>query len=112
MYRHLKSITYFLTLFLSACNSDPNSRTVPTELHNAPWVPITDPSPRDCGPTTEPETRHADEIVLNVENDFTNALVWSPSAGVASRKTGFLFVSGVDGGYLEPVDGIYTRIAE
>lgn len=51
------------------------------------------------------------EILLPVGSfERTEARTWEPAGSVAS-EAGLIFVSGVDGGFVEPVDGIYERTA-
>ncbi|MGK5086028.1 dienelactone hydrolase family protein [Bdellovibrionota bacterium FG-2] len=54
----------------------------------------------------------AREIDLPIENEtgeFAHAQWWSPAT--ETPCAGIIFVSGVDGGFIEPADGIYTRMA-
>jgi hypothetical protein len=56
------------------------------------------------------ETGVAYEVDLQVTPDSTaQARVWNPS--VYPPVAGAVFVAGVDGGYIDPVNGIYDRLA-
>jgi alpha/beta superfamily hydrolase len=44
------------------------------------------------------------------DHDRTEAHAWNN--GLNCSPIGIVFVTGIDGGFLEPVDGIYTRMAE
>lgn len=55
-------------------------------------------------------TGEAYEVTLQPEpGQTTTARVWNPA--VYPPVAGIVFVTGVDGGYIEPVDGIYERLA-
>ena len=55
---------------------------------------------------------HSSEIDLPVRSGgTTRARLWPGNANGQVPDAGLLFVSGVDGGFVEPVDGIYDRLA-
>jgi hypothetical protein len=53
-------------------------------------------------------TPREDQLPVGAAGAFADARFWE-SADASER--GVIFVSGVDGGFIEPVDGIYARIA-
>ena len=68
--------------------------------------------------STAPEIARQATIRLRMGAGEVDARVWLPAtqAGVPSlpgpgKGAGLLFFSGVDGGFVEPVDGIYERMA-
>jgi dienelactone hydrolase len=83
-------------LLLSACGGTPHSATrsqascrPESALGFAPWREATLPTP---------------------DGDAVQAHTW-PS-GLDCSEVGIVFVTGIDGGFLEPVDGLYDRLAE
>ena len=53
------------------------------------------------------------EIEIPVsKGDTARARIWSSALGLPEQRNGIIFVSGVDGGFVEPVDGIYDRTAK
>ncbi len=53
---------------------------------------------------------HSEDVMLTVgADDSACGIYWASQGG--SPHAGIVFVSGVDGGFVEPVDGIYQKIA-
>lgn len=56
---------------------------------------------------------HDVELSIHDASDKTQAKVWfGQGSDSVNRSAGILFVTGVDGGFIQPVDGIYDRLAE
>ena len=88
-------------LLLGACSPQLDNSS-PTNSNT-----LTPPSPPDSAQFMTPL-----EVSIPVnENEMTRARIW-PGTSTSSSKSGIIFVSGVDGGFIEPVDGIYGRTAE
>ncbi|MGZ3697974.1 MAG: alpha/beta hydrolase family protein [Bdellovibrionota bacterium] len=60
-------------------------------------------------PNAEIRTGEDQEVTLREEGSTTTARTWIN--GSLNSRCGILFVSGVDGGYVEPDDQIYDRVA-
>ncbi len=63
--------------------------------------------PRASTPTLDAEI---ELVVSEADGERTRARIWEPHTECA--RIGFVFVAGVNGGYEQPVDGIYGRLAE
>jgi alpha/beta superfamily hydrolase len=104
------AISNILVLALSlGCGGSEHSGREPSTRMNPP-APAVAP---DCNlPMGLPPPSVFNVIRLAVaDGEETEARVWPPAQGSAPSDLGLLFVTGIDGGFIEPADDIYDRLA-
>ena len=108
----------FISIGTSGCGGvqDLSDATDPNLGRGRPECEVP-PAPGRNDSSLQPETILLNPGPSNVDGDtpvdgLAKAHYWKPQADLNSSRAGVVFVSGVDGGFIEPADEIYTRISQ